>query len=136
MAASTRIATTARPRIRSRSSKRKTSHSFVPFLGPGLHPFMPKLTWFMFFPFLSEAALEVSRFMTRFESTGAHGCGQQWYARDMRVYTGSGLRENKNPMSCVHRCIMIHWVETPSTPPIIGQGVGFTGKIQVGYYST
>jgi hypothetical protein len=25
-------------------------------------------------------------------------------------------------MSCVRPCIMIYWVETPSTPPFIGQG--------------
>jgi hypothetical protein len=28
--------------------------------------------------------------------------------RDSRVYIGSGIREDKNPMSCVLRCIMIH----------------------------
>jgi hypothetical protein len=38
----------------------------------------------------------------RFKSRGAHGCGEQWNARDMRVYTGSGLHEDKNPMTCVH----------------------------------
>jgi hypothetical protein len=27
-------------------------------------------------------------------------------------YTGSGLREDKNPTSCVRLCTMIHWVET------------------------
>jgi hypothetical protein len=42
-------------------------------------------------------------FMTRFESRGAHGCGEQWNARDTRVYTGSGLREEKNPTSYVHQ---------------------------------
>jgi hypothetical protein len=38
---------------------------------------------------------ELSGFMTRFESRGAHGRGEQWNARDMRVYIGSGLREDK-----------------------------------------
>jgi hypothetical protein len=32
---------------------------------------------------------------------GAHGCGEQWNARDMRLYTGLGLREDKTPMTCV-----------------------------------
>jgi hypothetical protein len=31
-----------------------------------------------------------------------------------------GLLADKNPTSCVHWCIMIVWVETPSTPPFIG----------------
>jgi hypothetical protein len=44
------------------------------------------------------------------------------YAGDTKVYTGSDLREDKNHMSCVHRCITIGWVETPSTPPFICQG--------------
>jgi hypothetical protein len=39
---------------------------------------------------------------------------------DMMVCTGSGLREDKNPTSCARQCIMIHWDETPSTPPFIG----------------
>jgi hypothetical protein len=59
-------------------------------------------------------------FMTGFESRGAHGCKKQWYAMDTRVYTGSGLREDKNPTSCVRQCIMIRWDETSSTPPFIG----------------
>jgi hypothetical protein len=41
--------------------------------------------------------------MTRFESRGAHGCGEQWNIRDMRVYTGSGPPEDNNPTSCVRR---------------------------------
>jgi hypothetical protein len=41
--------------------------------------------------------------MTRFESRGAHGCGEQWNARDMRVYIGSGLREFKNLTSYVRQ---------------------------------
>jgi hypothetical protein len=61
----------------------------------------------------------VSWFMTRFESRGAHGCGEQWHARDTRVYTGLGLREDENPTSCVHQCITIHWVET---------GLGLQGR--------
>jgi hypothetical protein len=62
----------------------------------------------------------LSWFMTKFESRGAHRCGEQWYARDKRVYTGSGLREDKNPKSYVCRCIMIRQDETPSTPPFRG----------------
>jgi hypothetical protein len=42
------------------------------------------------------------------------------HAMDMRVYTGSGLRKDKNHMSYVRWCIMIRWVETPSTPHFIG----------------
>jgi hypothetical protein len=60
--------------------------------------------------------------MTRFESMGAHGCEEQWHVRDTRIYTGSGLRADKNPMSCVCRCIMFCSVETSSTPPFIVQG--------------
>jgi hypothetical protein len=41
--------------------------------------------------------------MTRFESRGAHGRGEQWNTRDMRVYTGLDLCEDKNPTSCVRR---------------------------------
>jgi hypothetical protein len=59
-------------------------------------------------------------FMMRFESRGAHECEEQWYARDTRVYIGSGLRGDKNPTSYVCWCIMIHWIKTPSTPPFIG----------------
>jgi hypothetical protein len=34
-------------------------------------------------------------------------------------------------------CIIICWVETPSTPPFIGQGgVGFTWKVRVDYSCT
>jgi hypothetical protein len=45
----------------------------------------------------------LSWFMTRFESRGAHGSGEQWNARDTRVYTGSRLPDVKNPTSCVCR---------------------------------
>jgi hypothetical protein len=31
-----------------------------------------------------------------------------------------GRHEDKNPTSYVRWCIMIHWDETPSTPPFIG----------------
>jgi hypothetical protein len=41
--------------------------------------------------------------MTRFESRGSHDHGEQWNARDMSVYTGSGLREDNNPTFCVRR---------------------------------
>jgi hypothetical protein len=44
------------------------------------------------------------------------------YTRDMRVYLGLSIREDKNPTSCVRWCIMIHWVETLSTPPFTGYG--------------
>jgi hypothetical protein len=43
----------------------------------------------------------LSGFMTRFESRGAHGYGEQWNARDTSVYIGSGLYEDKNHTSCV-----------------------------------
>jgi hypothetical protein len=45
----------------------------------------------------------LSWFMTSFESRGAHRCGEQWSARDMRFYTGSCLYGDKNPMPCVCR---------------------------------
>jgi hypothetical protein len=73
----------------------------------------------------------VSWFTTRFESRGAHVCKKQCHARDMRIYIGSGSHKDNNPTFCVCRCIMICWVETPSTPPFIGQGVEFIRKIQV-----
>jgi hypothetical protein len=60
-------------------------------------------------------------------SKGAHGCEEQWHARDTRVYTGLGLRVDKNPMSCVRLCIMIHWVETPSPPPL--PSIGQRGRV-------
>jgi hypothetical protein len=56
-------------------------------------------------------------FAIGFESTGAHGCEEQWNAR---VETGLVLLVDKNPTSCVHQNIMIAWVEIPSTPPFIG----------------
>jgi hypothetical protein len=31
----------------------------------------------------------------------------------------NGVREDKDPTSYVHQCIMICWVETPSKPPFI-----------------
>jgi hypothetical protein len=37
----------------------------------------------------------LSWFMTRFESRGAPEYGEYCHARDMRVYIGSGLREDK-----------------------------------------
>jgi hypothetical protein len=61
----------------------------------------------------------MSWFMTRLESRGAHGCEEQWHIRDTRVYIGLGLREDENSTSCLRQCIMIHWVEIPSTPPFI-----------------
>jgi hypothetical protein len=59
-------------------------------------------------------------FTTRIESRGAHGYEEKWNARDMGVLIGSDLLVDKNPTSYVHRCIMIAWVKTPSTPPFIG----------------
>jgi hypothetical protein len=59
------------------------------------------LILFLFLVFFGPTVL--SWFLTRFESKGAHGCGEQWNARDMSVYIDSGLREDKNPTSCVHR---------------------------------
>jgi hypothetical protein len=52
----------------------------------------------------------------------------------MRVYTGSGLHGDKNPLSCVHQCIMICWIETPSTPPFIGLSGRVYKEDPVGYY--
>jgi hypothetical protein len=40
----------------------------------------------------------------------------------MMVYTDLDFHEDKNPTSYVRWCIMIYWVETPSTPPFIGLG--------------
>jgi hypothetical protein len=59
-------------------------------------------------------------FTIGFESRGANGCKEQWYVMDTRIYTSSGVHEDKNPMSCVYRCTIIHWDETPCTPPFIG----------------
>jgi hypothetical protein len=50
---------------------------------------------------LGSSTTNVSWFMTRLESRGAHGCGEQWNAMDTMVYTGPGLREDENTMSCV-----------------------------------
>jgi hypothetical protein len=41
--------------------------------------------------------------MTRFESRGAHGCDEQWNARDTGVYTGLVLPEDNTRTSCVRR---------------------------------
>jgi hypothetical protein len=59
-------------------------------------------------------------FTIGFESMSAHGCEEQWYVRDTRVYIGLCLPEDKNPTSYVSRCIMVAWVETLSIPPFIG----------------
>jgi hypothetical protein len=63
-------------------------------------------------------------FTTRFESRGDHGCKEQWHAGHMRVYIGLGLHEDKNPTSYVRRCIMIHWIETPSTGRVYKEDLG------------
>jgi hypothetical protein len=46
--------------------------------------------------------LELSWFMTRFKSRGAHRCDEQQNVRDMRVNTGPGLTEDNSPTCCVH----------------------------------
>jgi hypothetical protein len=52
----------------------------------------------------------------------------------MRVYIGSGLHEDKNPMSYVRWCIIIHLVEAPLYPSFsMIRGLGFQRKIQVSY---
>jgi hypothetical protein len=58
--------------------------------------------------------------MTRFESKSAHGCGEQWNVRDMMVYTGYELHEDKTLCPVCINFIMIAWIETPPTPPFIG----------------
>jgi hypothetical protein len=62
----------------------------------------------------------VSWFMTRFQSKGAHGHGEQWNAGDTRVYTGSDLYEDKNPTTCVRRLYYDSLGRDPFTPPFIG----------------
>jgi hypothetical protein len=57
---------------------------------------------------------------TGIESRGTNGCKEQWNVRDTRVLIGLGLLADKNPMPMLRWCIMIAWVENPSTPPIIG----------------
>jgi hypothetical protein len=55
-------------------------------------------------------------------SVGAHGHGERW------KHDGhEGFRQVQASMRIitlchVFWCIMIHWVETPSTPPFICQG--------------
>jgi hypothetical protein len=58
--------------------------------------------------------------MTRFEIRGVPRCGEQWNASDTRVYTGSDLREDKNPMSYVRQLYYDLLGQDPSTPPFIG----------------
>jgi hypothetical protein len=58
--------------------------------------------------------------MTTFESRAAHGRGEQWNARDTRVYIGSSLHEDKTLRHVCVSCIVIHWVENPYTPPFMG----------------
>jgi hypothetical protein len=49
----------------------------------------------------------------------------------MRVYTGLGLREDKNPMSCVHWLYYNCLGRDPLYPSFYRlRGVGFTWKIQ------
>jgi hypothetical protein len=75
----------------------------------------------------------LSWFTTRFESRGALGWEEQWHARGTRVYIGSGLPEDKNPTSCVRRCIMIYCVETLSTSSFIGYGGRVYKEDPIGY---
>jgi hypothetical protein len=76
--------------------------------------------------------MPVSWFVTRFESTGAHRCDEQWNMRNMRVYTGLGLPEDNSPMSCVHRLYYDCLGRDPLYPYFyMPRGVGFTWKIQL-----
>jgi hypothetical protein len=69
--------------------------------------------------------------MARFESRGAHERGEQWNTRDMMVYTGSGLREGKNPTSCVCRLYYDCLGQDPLYPSFYRlRGLGFTWKIK------
>jgi hypothetical protein len=61
----------------------------------------------------------LSWFMTRFESRDTHGCAEQWNARDTRVYTSSGLREDKNPTSCIHRLYYDCFSRDPPLPLLL-----------------
>jgi hypothetical protein len=69
--------------------------------------------------------------MTRFESRGAHGRGEQWNARDTRDYTGSCLREDKDPMSYMRRLYYDCLGQDPLYPSFYRlRGVGSTWKIR------
>jgi hypothetical protein len=52
---------------------------------------------------VGSASHVVSWFMTRFESSGAHGCDEQWNTRNIKVYTSSGLPEDNSPTSSVRQ---------------------------------
>jgi hypothetical protein len=68
--------------------------------------------------------------MTRFESRGAQGCEEQWNARDTTVYTGSGLHEDKNPMSYVRQLFYDFLGQDPLYPSFYRLWrVGFTWMI-------
>jgi hypothetical protein len=58
-------------------------------------------------------------FMTRFESRCAHKRGEQWNARDTRVYIGSGLREDKNLTSCVRQLYYDCFGSRPPLPLLL-----------------
>jgi hypothetical protein len=75
-------------------------------------------------------------FMTRFESRDAHGCGEQWNARDMRIYTSSSLREDKNPTSCIHQLYYDCFSRDPLYPSFCGIGGGVYIEDPVSYGST
>jgi hypothetical protein len=62
---------------------------------------------------------QLSWFLTRIKCRVLTDVEINGNTRDMRVYKGLSLREDKNPTSCVHQCIMIHWVKTPFTHPFI-----------------
>jgi hypothetical protein len=70
-------------------------------------------------------------FMTRFESSGTHGCDEQWNMRDMRVYIGSGLLEDNSPTSCVPQLYYDCLGRDPLYPSFYRlRGVWFTWKIR------
>jgi hypothetical protein len=74
----------------------------------------------------------MSWFLTGFGNRGVHGCGEQWHVRDMMVYTGLGLREDKNPTSCV--CLMrtsILWIQPRL---FVGVGVRLIFRLQESIY--
>jgi hypothetical protein len=69
--------------------------------------------------------------MTRFESRGAHGCDEQWNARDTRINIGSGLPEDDSPTSCVHQLYYDCLGRDPLFPSFYKiRGVGLTWKIR------
>jgi hypothetical protein len=69
--------------------------------------------------------------MTRFEGRGAHGCDEQWNARDTRVYTGSGLPKDNSPTSYVRWLYYDFLGQDPLYPSFYKlRDIGFTWKIR------